>query len=90
MNFAGAYEILKNFRIGVNGYIFQQFSDDNLIGRTLHGTQSEVLGIGPGFMYVYGAGTKSNLVIRFNTYFENVAANFTEGIRFHLRVLHAF
>jgi hypothetical protein len=32
MNFAGAYEILKHFRIGVNGYLFQQFTDDNLNG----------------------------------------------------------
>ena len=29
MNFASDYEVLKDFRIGVNGYIFQQFTDDN-------------------------------------------------------------
>ena len=90
MNFASAYEILKNFRIGVNGYIFQQLSDDNFNGTTLHGTQSGVLGIGPGLMYVYGAGTRSDFVIRFNAYFETAAANFPEGIRFNLRLNHAF
>jgi hypothetical protein len=58
INFASAYEILKNFRIGVNGYIFGQFSDDNLNGTALHGTQSGVLGIGPGFMYVYTIASK--------------------------------
>jgi hypothetical protein len=90
MNFASAYEIVKHFRIGVNGYLFQQFTDDNLNGRTLHGAQSGILGIGPGFMYVYGAGTKSNLIVRFNTYFETAAANFSEGIRFNLRLVHVF
>jgi hypothetical protein len=90
MNFASAYEILKNFRIGVNGYIFQQFTDDNLNGTTLHGTRSRVLGIGPGLMHVYGAGTKSNLVIRFNTYFETATANFPEGIKFNLRLIRVF
>jgi hypothetical protein len=90
MNFASAYEILKNFRIGVNGYIFQQFTDDNLNGRTLHGSESRVLGIGPGLMYAYGAGTKSNLAVFLNTYFETAAANFPEGFKFNFRLVHAF
>jgi hypothetical protein len=90
MNFASAYEILKNFRIGVNGYIFQQFTDDNLNGRTLHGSESRVLGIGPGLMYAYGAGTKSNLAVFLNTYFETAAANFSEGFKFNFRLVHVF
>jgi hypothetical protein len=89
-NFASAYEILKNFRIGVNGYIFQQFSDDNLNGRTLHGSESRVLGIGPGLMYAYGAGTKSNLAIFLNTYFEPAAANFSEGFQCNFRLFPVF
>lgn len=90
MNFASDYEVLKDFRIGVNGYIFQQFTDDNFQGRTLHGTQSSALGIGPGFMYVYGAETKRNLALFFNTYFEPAAANNSEGFKLNFRLVHVF
>jgi hypothetical protein len=90
MNFASEYEVLKDFRIGVNGYVFQQFTDDNLRGRTLPGTESRVLGIGPGLMYAYGTGTKDNLAIFFNAYFETAAANYSEGLKLNVRLVHIF
>jgi hypothetical protein len=90
MNFASEYEVLKDFRIGVNGYVFQQFTDDNLRGRTLPGTESKVLGIGPGLMYAYGTGKKDNFAIFFNAYFETGAANYSESIKFNVRLVHTF
>src|SRR6266567_1824615 len=50
-NVAASYEIMRNLRIGVNGYALQQFTDDKVNGHTLANSEERIFGVGPGLVF---------------------------------------
>jgi hypothetical protein len=87
LNFATEYEIIpKILRLGINGYYFKQITDSQVDGNDIDNSKEQVLGIGPGLLWHI---TKDDHLF-FNTYFESMAENRTEGDRFNLRYVHHF
>ena len=50
INFTTSYGITPNLRLGINGYYFKQFTDNEVNGTSVSGTREQVFGIGPGVM----------------------------------------
>jgi len=84
-NLAVSYEVLKGLRLGINGYVLQQLSDDKMNGNSLPDSKERVFGIGPGLVY---SGDKWWIYL--NNYFETGAENRPEGIKVVLRYSRAF
>jgi len=86
INFASEYELLPNFRAGVNGYYLKQFTNAEVDGHGIPNSREQVLGIGPGLLYSFS----QNDHLFFNAYFETQAENRPEGSRFNVRWTHHF
>jgi len=85
-NFAIGYQVKGDFTVGLTAYSFNQFTDDNLHGRTLHGLQSQVFGLGPGVhLSTFGKNFFS-----INSSFELGARNMAEGARVAIEWVHGF
>jgi hypothetical protein len=84
-NVAASYEIMRNLRIGVNGYALQQFTDDKVNGHTLAYSEERIFGVGPGLVF-----NTDKLWIYLNSYFEVGAENRPEGIKITLRISKVF
>jgi hypothetical protein len=84
-NVAASYEIIRNLRIGINGYALQQFTDDKVNGHSLADSEERVFGVGPGLVF-----NTDKLWIYLNSYFETGAENRPEGIKITLRISRAF
>jgi hypothetical protein len=85
-NFATEYEVLPGFRLGVNGYWLNQFTDSKINGDEVEGRRERVVGFGPGAMF----NATRNDIFYFNFYKEFEAKNRSEGNRFFVRYVHAF
>jgi hypothetical protein len=94
-NFATSYEIFKDFRLGANGYYFQQFNLD--LWEMLDGTSNpglsfndtgklRVFAIGPGVMW--GPGEHDKLFA--NLYFQLLVENGLQSNVINLRWVHGF
>jgi hypothetical protein len=79
-NFAVAYEILPfdpsrtaahSLRAGLNGYFFKQITESAVNGAKQSGSQEQVLGVGPGAMWI---PTNSD-AFYLNVYFETAVEN---------------
>ena len=79
-DFAVAYEFLPfnpertaaySIRAGLNGYYLKQFTDSEVNGQAQPNSQEQVLGLGPGVMWV---ATKDD-AFWFNVYFETAVEN---------------
>lgn len=84
-NYASSYEIFKGFRIGINGYVLQQFTQDRINGQSLANSEERVFAIGPGLVY-----KRNKLWIYLNSYFEFGAQNRPQGRKFTFRISKAF
>jgi hypothetical protein len=84
-NVAASYEIIRNLRIGINGYALQQFTDDKMNNRSLTDSEERVFGVGPGLVF-----NTDKLWIYLNSYFETGAENRPEGIKITLRISKVF
>jgi len=84
-NFASSYEILKDLRIGISGYVLQQITDDRLDGDDQANSKERVFGIGPGLKYTY-----ERMSLYLNTYYETAAENRPEGLRGILKLSMVF
>lgn len=51
VNFATSYSVTPDVSIGINGYFFQQLSDNRANGTRLADSRERVFGIGPGLMW---------------------------------------
>lgn len=51
VNFATSYAVTPDVSVGINGYYFQQLSDNRANGTRLSDSRERVLGIGPGLMW---------------------------------------
>jgi hypothetical protein len=86
VNFASAYELLpKQLHVGINGYYLKQVTDAKVNGVNA-GMREQVLGIGPGAVWHFSQDDHLFL----NVYFETLAENRPEGMRFVLRWTHHF
>ncbi len=48
LNFAGAHELLPSrLRVGINGYVLKQITDNRIDGREVSGGRERILGLGP-------------------------------------------
>jgi hypothetical protein len=71
LNFATAYEVVPKVHVGINGYFFKQFTDDQANGHNVHDSRAQVLAIGPG---VFWNKSKANKFM-FNFYTETAVRN---------------
>lgn len=82
---AMGYAITEKFTVGVNGYVFDQFTDTLVNGVAVPGRREKVWAIGPGMVYSL---TKNHFVF-FNLYSEQDARNRPQGTNGILRfVVH--
>jgi hypothetical protein len=85
-NFDASYTVAKGLDLGINGYYFQQFTEDKTDGVTQHGSETTNFSIGPGLVY---AVNQSNYVFA-NAYLPVIEKNTTSGIHLVFRYIHVF
>jgi hypothetical protein len=84
-NFTASYEVLKDVRLGLNGYWLQQFTDDKIDGEAISPSRERTVGLGPG-MQLSGRG----IWFRVNSYLETAVRNRPSGIALTLRITKVF
>lgn len=84
-NYAASYEVIKGVRIGVNGYVLQQLTEDRVDGQSQANSKERVFGIGPGMKL---SGKVVSLYL--NSYFETGAENRPEGTKVVFRLSKVF
>lgn len=86
-NFAISYDVVpRQFRLGLNGYFFEQISDTEIDGVDQPDRDEKVFAIGPGMLYSFSQEDH----IFANLYFESSAKMRPEGWRLNLRWTHHF
>ncbi len=85
LNLATSYEAFKNIRIGINGYVLQQLTDDRLDGQKVPDSKESVFGIGPGLVI-----QKDTFRAFLSCYFETGAQNRPEGVKAAVRISKVF
>jgi hypothetical protein len=94
-NFAAAYDILPvnpqrtaahDLRVGVNGYYFRQLTDNKANGMAQPQSREQVLGIGPGALWM----PTGNDTLWLNVYFEVAVRNRFASNVFQVRWAHLF
>lgn len=84
-NFAAGYAWTPKFTLGLNSYVFDQFTDTKVNGKDLPNRREKLWAIGPGGVYSF---TK-NIFAFVNIYVEEGARNRTQGVNSLLRfVVH--
>jgi hypothetical protein len=86
VNLAASYTVAKGLDLGVNGYYFQQFTEDKNNGVTQHGSETTNFSIGPGLVY----GINQSNIIFANAYLPVIEKNTTSGYHLVLRYVHIF
>lgn len=85
VNYAASYEVVKNVRLGINGYVLQQLTEDKVDGHSQSDSKERVFGIGPGIRF------RGNVVsLYLNGYFETGAENRPEGAKVIFRISKVF
>jgi hypothetical protein len=84
-NVAVSYEVLKDLRLGVAGYVLQQITDDKVDGDDQAHSRERVFGIGPGLKYKL-----DSWMMYLNSYKEFGAENRPEGYKLAFRVSKIF
>jgi hypothetical protein len=86
-NFAISYDVLpRQFRVGLNGYFFEQIKDTKVDGTGMGSLDERVFAIGPGMLYSFSQDNH----IFLNYYVESGAENRPEGWRLNARWTHHF
>ena len=83
-NYATSYEVIKNVRVGFNGYWLQQLTDHRINGENVPNSKERTVGLGPG-VQVGGNG----LWLRVNSYIETDVRNRPAGVRVTFRISKA-
>ena len=84
-NYAASYEVVKDVRLGINGYFLQQLTEDKVDGHSQSDSKERVFGIGPGIQF------RGNMVsLHLNGYFETGAENRPEGAKVIFRISKVF
>ena len=86
-NVAASYEVVpKVLRLGVASYVFRQLTDDRENGKSIAGSQEQVVGVGPGLVWF---PSPYDLVF-LNFYFETAVRNRFQSNSVQIRWGHAF
>jgi hypothetical protein len=83
-NYMTSYEVLKNVRLGFNGYWLQQSTDHQIDGVSIANSKERTVGLGPGIQ-IGGRG----LWFRVNSYIETGVRNRPSGIKVTFRISKA-
>jgi hypothetical protein len=83
-NYTVSYEVLKDVRVGFNGYWLQQLTDHQIDGENVPNSKERTVGLGPGIQFG-GDG----LWFRVNSYIETDVRNRPAGIRVTFRISRA-
>ena len=94
VDFAASYAIVSSFRLGVNGYYFQQFTTDTYrysdgsdnSGTPADSGKASFLGIGPGA--AWDADQKNKLLVNF--YFQTLVKNVPQSDVLNVHYIHSF
>jgi hypothetical protein len=81
-NYATSYEVLKDVRVGFNGYWLQQLTDHRVNGENVPNSKERTVGLGPGVQF----GGNGGLWFRVNSYMETGVRNRTCGTRVTFRI----
>lgn len=82
MNYSASYEIVKNVRVGFNGYWLQQLTDHKIDGVNQRGSLERTVGLGGGIQVFSGRDAWLHL----NAYSETDVRNRPRGFSVTLRV----
>jgi hypothetical protein len=80
-NYATSYEVMKNVRLGFNGYWLQQLTDHRINGTDLPNSKERTVGLGPGIQFA-GKG----IWFRVNSYLETDVRNRASGTKVTFRI----
>jgi hypothetical protein len=80
VNYAASYGVLRDFRVGFNGYWLQQLTDHQINGQDVPNSKERTIGLGPGVQF-----GGSDLWLRVNSYTETDVRNRPAGIRVTFR-----
>ena len=80
-NYATSYEVMKNVRLGFNGYWLQQLTDHRIDGTDLPNSKEWTVGLGPGIQFA-GKG----IWFRVNSYLETDVRNRASGTKVTFRI----
>jgi hypothetical protein len=80
-NYATSYEVLKDVRVGFNGYWLQQLTDHRVNGENVPNSKERTVGLGPGVQF-----GGNGLWFRVNSYMETGVRNRTCGTRVTFRI----
>ncbi|CDZ77440.1 Protein involved in meta-pathway of phenol degradation [Legionella massiliensis] len=84
-NIATDFAVTEKFHLGINSYVFNQFTNTRVNGQGVAGREEKVWAIGPGMLY----GLTKNQFVFFNLYIERGARNHSQGTNGIIRyVLH--
>jgi hypothetical protein len=80
-NYATSYGVLKDVRVGFNGYWLQQLTDHRINVENVPNSKERTVGLGPGIQF-----GGSSLWFRVNSYLETDVRNRTAGMRVTFRI----
>jgi hypothetical protein len=80
-NYATSYEVMKDVRIGFNGYWLQQLTEHQIDGKDVPDSKERTVGLGPGIQFG-GDG----FFFRVNSYIETDVRNRSAGTRVTFRI----
>jgi hypothetical protein len=83
-NYDASYEVLKDFRVGFNGYWLQQLTDHRINGENVPNSKERTVGLGPGVQF-----GGNGLWFRVNSYIETDVRNRPAGIKVTFRISKA-
>lgn len=86
MNYDMEYQVLPKFWIGLTGYFLQQLNDSKLCGIDIPQSRERIVGTGFGALYT----TPKEYRLLSYLYFEALAKNRPQGIRFVFRLIKHF
>jgi hypothetical protein len=81
VNYATSYEVLKNVRLGFNGYWLQQLTDDRINNLTIPYSRERTVGLGPGLQL-----SGRDIWFRLDSYMETDVRNRPSGIKVTFRI----
>jgi hypothetical protein len=81
VNYATSYEVLKNVRLGFNGYWLQQLTDDRINNLTIPYSRERTVGLGPGLQL-----SGRDIWFRLDSYLETDVRNRPSGIKVTFRI----
>jgi hypothetical protein len=83
-NYATSYEVLKDVRVGFNGYWLQQLTNHQIDGENVPNSKERTVGLGPGVQF-----GSNGFWFRVNSYIETDVRNRPAGIRVTFRITKA-